>query len=58
MLSEIEALPETGDWFYGLVRFDGKVRLREVFPGLGHAAPFLRTPWSLCQAAADVLLRS
>ena len=58
-LAEIHALPEFGadsGWFYGLVRNHetGRVRLYEVFPGTGYAAPYLRTPRSWWQALQDV----
>lgn len=41
-VEEIRKLPEFGadqGWFYGLVRYEGKLYLSEIFPGLGFAQP-------------------
>ena len=40
---EIEELPQFGadnGWFYGLVKYGGKTRIREILPGLGHCNPW------------------
>ena len=44
-LEEINKLPQFGadyGWFYGLVKHHetGKVRICEIFPGLGYANPW------------------
>jgi hypothetical protein len=39
-VDEIDALPEFDNdsgWFYGLVRYEGKLHFAEIFPGMGFA---------------------
>lgn len=40
-IEEIQRLKEFGagsGWFYGIVRYEGKLHLGEIFPGLGFAS--------------------
>lgn len=39
-IEEIHELPAFGSkhgWFYGLIRYEGKLHLGEIFPGVGFA---------------------
>lgn len=47
-IEEIHALPEFGGkvgWFYGLIRWEGKIHLGEIFPGLGFTRAVDRYNW-------------
>jgi len=62
-IEEIHALPEFGmdnGWFYGLVKDieTDRIRLAEIFPGKGHASPYLGTPRTWLMALSDVLRTS
>jgi hypothetical protein len=58
-LDEIHAMPETGDWFFGVVADKGRHCLAEVFPGTGYVpikAPYpWWNPWSWLWLFQDVL---
>src|SRR5512146_680606 len=43
-LDEILAAPESGDWFFGVVRHEGRWAVGEIFLGLGFC-PSLPYPW-------------
>ena len=41
-VEEIQKMPEFGGnvgWFYGFVKYEGKLYFTEIFPGLGFANP-------------------
>ena len=35
-VEQIHAYPESGNWWYGLVRDDDGLHVAEIFPGLGY----------------------
>lgn len=37
-IEEIENFCGGGGWFYGIIRFEGKLHLGEIFPGRGFAS--------------------
>lgn len=42
-IDEIKRLPEFGadtGWFYGLIRYEGRIHFGEIFPGMGFASPW------------------
>lgn len=58
-LREILDGEETGNWHYGFVRQGGRLKLAEIFPGLGYAPAWpMWSPKSWWWAVRDVYIQT
>jgi len=62
-IDEIHDLPQFGSdhgWFYGLIRYEGKIHFGEIYPGMGFSQAFdsyfLKSPTLWWWAIKDIYM--